>query len=163
MYCPNCAQENSTEQKFCRKCGLNLERSAESLLEQRPDRDAVISNRRLERFGNIAFGGLGLVGFTAVAAMLYTIVTKFILTGTGVAFGVILSFLLIFAVLGLVYVVLNEVKKEKRSKVSAANMIEKVNGPDTARLLESREFEPIPSITENTTDLLKVEAKTRKF
>lgn len=163
MYCPNCAQENSTEQKFCRKCGLNLERSAESLLEQRPDIGAVVSDRRLERFGNIAFGGLALVGLAAVAVLIYTVITKFILTGAGVAFGVIMSLLLIFAVLGLVYVVLNETRKEKRSKGAIADLSAELDVSETANVLGSGEFEPIPSVVENTTDLLKAEAKTRKL
>ncbi len=37
MFCPNCAANNSTEQKFCRSCSLNPEKSAESLLEQIPN------------------------------------------------------------------------------------------------------------------------------
>ena len=36
MYCPSCGQATSTEQKFCRSCGLSLEKVAESVAEQRP-------------------------------------------------------------------------------------------------------------------------------
>lgn len=164
MYCPSCGQENSTEQKFCRKCGLNLEKSAASLIEQRPDGGFEGTDRRLEMFGNIAFGGLILVGLAAVTGMIYTVVTKFILTGQGIVFGVIISLLLIFAVLGLAYVVLNESRKSNRPATNDSDekplAFEK---PDTGKLLDTGGFEPIPSVIEDTTDLLKVEAKTRKL
>jgi hypothetical protein len=39
---------------------------------------------------------------------------------------------------------------------------EEVANP-TNKLLEEKPFEPIPSVTENTTDLLYVENKTRKL
>ena len=36
MFCPHCGKENSIEQRFCRSCGLSLEKTAQSLAEQRP-------------------------------------------------------------------------------------------------------------------------------
>ncbi len=161
MYCPSCGQENSTEQKFCRKCGLNLEKAAESLKEQAPAWLSVHDEDHwLELLGKFAIGGTALVGLVAVGAMVYTIVTKFILTGTGVFFGIVMSLLLIFAVLGVAYVALNEGRKGKRKQAIPPSEIEK---PDTAKLLDTGSFEPIPSVIEDTTDLLGVEAKTRKL
>ena len=163
MYCPNCGQGNSIEQKFCRKCGLNLEGTANSLLEQRPDGGVIFADKRLELFGNIAFGGLGLAGLAAVAALIYTVITKFILTGSGVAFGVIVSLLLIFAVLGLVYVVLNEIRKEKRAKRNRAISSKELEDRVTARLLEEGEFQAVATVVEDTTELLKARVKNRKL
>lgn len=163
MFCPNCGQQNSIEQKFCRKCGLNLETSAASLAEQRERGDVGSSDRRLEMFGNIVFGGLGLVGLAGVAGMIYTVIVKFVLTGEGVAFGVIISLLLIFAVLAIAFVIVNEARKEKSGKISSRDPKATLAELDTAKLLQTGDFQPIPSVIEETTNLLPVENRTRKL
>lgn len=37
MYCPNCSTEASTEQKFCRSCGMELRAVAELIHDQSPE------------------------------------------------------------------------------------------------------------------------------
>lgn len=37
MHCPNCGTETSAGQKFCRACGLSLERIAQLLAELLPE------------------------------------------------------------------------------------------------------------------------------
>ena len=36
MYCPNCSSEASTEQKFCRSCGMELQAVADLIRDQSP-------------------------------------------------------------------------------------------------------------------------------
>src|SRR5436309_6874713 len=36
MYCPTCSSEASTEQKFCRSCGMELQAVAELIRDQTP-------------------------------------------------------------------------------------------------------------------------------
>ena len=166
MFCPNCGANNSTEQKFCRSCGLNLERTAESLLEQIPSAESVKllkRERKLEKFGTIAFGGFGLVILTGIGAIIYLIFTKMILTGENVFAGILLVAFMIFAALTLAYVVFNEDLKERKQKAKPTLQSELADARDTGKLLEEKPFEPAASVTENTTDLLYAEQKTRKF
>ena len=67
MYCPNCGNKNSEKQRFCRSCGLGLEKVAQSLTEQLPtalDESLLERKERLERWGVAALSvfGLGILG-----------------------------------------------------------------------------------------------------
>lgn len=166
MFCPNCAKENSVEQKFCRACGLNLEKAAESLLLQLPDdQNAGLAKREmfLERFGNFVFGGFLVVVLIAIVAIIYTIFVKFVLSGTGVIFGLFMIVFMIFAALALAFVGFMEKIKEDKKSVNPNLQKELSEKPDTAKLLEDKPFEPVPSVVENSTELLHIENKTRKF
>lgn len=167
MFCPNCAKENSVEQKFCRACGLNLEKSAESLLLQLPDAqnaDLVKREALLERFGNFVFGGFLTIVLIAIGAIIYTIFVKFVLSGTSVIFGIFMILFVIFAALALAFVGYTEKIKEEKKSVNPNWQKEQISEKqDTAKLLEDKPFEPVPSVIENTTELLHVENKTRKF
>ncbi len=168
MFCPNCGANNSTEQKFCRSCGLNLEQTALSLLEQIPSAESaglLKRQKNLEKFGSIAFGGFGVVLLIAVSAIIYLIFTKVILSGNSVFGGILLIAFLVFAALTLVYVGFNEDLKERMQKTNPTllNNNELDEKRDTAKLLEEKPFEPIPSVTENSTELLYTKNKTQKL
>ena len=164
MFCPGCGSKNSVDQRFCRSCGLNLEQTAQSLVSQKPSAavaDLKVTEKRLEKFGNIAFGGLGVVCLAAVIGIIYAIVDAFILSGENVIAGIIFILFLIFAMLGLAYVLFNEHLKEKKLAARNPNMQAEIEGTPTGKLLEEKHFEPVPSVTENTTELLKIERKDK--
>lgn len=169
MFCPNCGANNSTEQKFCRACGLNLEQTALSLLEQIPSAESaglLKREKNLEKFGNIVFTGFGLVLLAGICAIIYLIITKAILTGSSVLGGILLIAFIIFAALALTYVVLKEDLKERKQKASPALKNELSEKLDTAKLLEDRPFEPVgpvPTVTEGTTELLYNKTETKKL
>lgn len=167
MFCPNCGANNTTEQRFCRSCGFNLEQTAMSLLEQIPSAERanlLKKERALEKFGSVVFGGFGIVVLLAVVGMVYWIVVKMVLSGASPVAGVLLAVFLIFAVLTLTYVVMNESLKEQKSKRSPDGIKDFETGVDTGKLLEEGHFEPASaSVTENTTDLLYSVNKTRKL
>lgn len=70
MYCPKCSTEASTEQKFCRACGMELQAVAELVQSdnssQKPDRKdesgLQMRNRALFIWGCVAMFGAGAVG-----------------------------------------------------------------------------------------------------
>ena len=166
MFCPNCGKENSTEQKFCRACGINLEKTAESLLEQIPNAqnaNLLRKEKAIEKFGNFALGGFGLVILTGTVAIIYFIFEKMILTGNNVLFGILLIFFVVFAALSLAFVMFNESLKERKAKINPALPNELTGVRDTGKLLEDKPFETVAGVTENSTELLFVENKTQKI
>jgi uncharacterized membrane protein YvbJ len=166
MFCPNCGKENSTEQKFCRACGIGLEKTVESLMEQKlsPAQSDNLLRKRilLETFGTVATGGLITVIVIAVSAVIYTILMKMILTGTSVLFGILLTAFIIFALLTLIYVGFNASLKEKQNKRKLP--VNELDGQKNANgLLEEKPFEPALSVTEHSTELLYTKNKTQKL
>ncbi len=165
MFCPNCGSKNSIEQKFCRSCGLNLEKTAESLSEQSANLD-LTQEKKISRFfetiGKLGFGGTIGAALVGVLILIIALVQKFILSGQTdkIIGGVVFITLIISAALGLAYVIFQEYKKEQNKK-SNAQMSPQIEGKTTGKLLEEKFIEPIPSITERTTDLLFTEAKRK--
>lgn len=165
MFCPNCGANNSTEQKFCRSCGLNLEQTSISLLEQLPNAQAAnltARERRLEKFGAIAFGGFGIVIGLAVLGIIYAILTGMILSGKQPWIGVLLVLFIVFALLSVSYVIFAEDLKERKNKLKS-NAANELASPDTGKLLHEGIVEPVPSVTEDSTELLPARKNTRQF
>ena len=166
MFCPNCGANNSTEQKFCRSCGLNLEQTTQSMLEQIPSAasaNLIKQRRKLEKFGDIAFTGFGIAILLGVIGLVYVIFVKMVLSGDNPAAGIVLILFIIFATLALAYVFMNETLKEQSAKLNPELTKELEKKLETGKLLEEGNFEPVPTITEGTTDLLYTQNKTKKL
>jgi hypothetical protein len=68
MHCPNCGTEASSGQKFCRACGLSLERFAQLLVELLPngeDENVARARRRLRQLEK----AVKIAGWTAGSAL----------------------------------------------------------------------------------------------
>jgi zinc-ribbon domain len=162
MYCPNCGTKISFDQKFCRACGLGLEKIAQSLAEQLPtqlDENLLAKKNRLERLGVTALSifGVGLFGL-----LVYLVGYKLMISQGKLLAGLgVIGFIVLIAS-GLLSVVLfakaNEVQEES-SKRRLQRPEEKSLPADTAKLLPEGHLEPIPSVTERTTELLRTEKK----
>lgn len=165
MYCPNCGAKTSTEQKFCRACGLGLEKIALSLTEQLPERsdeNLIAQKERLERLGLAALSvfGAGILGL-----ILYFLVYRMMFVQGKFWNGLALIGMMLMAACGLLSTIL--FAKAKEAEEAAGKR--KLKKPDTAipatptkELLTEGNFEPIPSVTDRTTDLLYAEKRDAK-
>lgn len=98
-----------------------------------------------------------IVVVLAVLGLLYAVRDRFVFSGDNPLVGIPLMAFLVFAMLTLAYVVFREDLKEKRKKAGYdhAHAPSELPMPVvTGRLIEEKEFEPIPTVTESTTDLL---------
>jgi len=167
MFCPNCGKENFSEQKFCRDCGIGLEKVVESLMEQKilsaQDDKSLRKRILLETFGTVAFGGFGMVIIIAVCAIIYVIVTKMILSGSSVLAGMLLTAFIVFGLMSVMYILFNESLKDNKLKDKQSEGREPIEPKNTINLLEEKPFEPAASVTENSTELLFIENKTKKL
>lgn len=146
---------------------MNLENSAASLLEQFPKKaraDLQREEKMLQRFGQVAFTGFGIVIGIALLAMIYFIFTKMILAGEQPWAGALLISFIVFAGLSLGYVIWQESLKEKRAKLETAPGRNIGSSESTEKLLNESTFEPVPnSVVEDTTELLTKKSKTKKL
>ena len=157
MFCPNCGSKNSTQQKFCRSCGLSLEKSAQSLVEQIPakiDQSLERRKEKLERFGVIALGGVGVVG---VGALSYMIIFNMMLAQGKILGGLALLTIIICGLSAAIFFNYANFLKEKADKNRLQPPEEMREDETPAKLLGDSYLEPIPSVTERTTELLYVE------
>jgi hypothetical protein len=162
MHCPNCGTKTSTEHKFCRACGLGLESFALLLAEQLPEAEAGSAQaeglaRLAARSRRVDFW-LTAALFTFIAcfvgAILYGIVGKLIIEKGQVFGGLIFLFVILLGLSSVGLVAYREHLKEKMQKRVEPQL---PATETTGRLLpDGASFEPVPSVTEATTELLTV-------
>jgi uncharacterized membrane protein len=166
MYCPNCGNKNSAQQKFCRSCGLGLEKVVQSLTEQLPTRKDETLAQRKERFERLGMAALSVFGFGVLSYILYSIFYKLMISQGKVWAAVGMLALLIVLGCGLLSVILfakaNEVKEEAASKREIENPTELNGERDTRELLPEAHPAPIFSVADRTTDLLAAKLKDGK-
>jgi len=166
MFCPNCATNNSTEQKFCRSCGINLRVIAESLLLQLTTaQNAKLSKKEgaIENFKNFVLSQFGLGLLIAVFFIISGIFFKVILKDNNVSFGISLIVIIVSTVWIILCVSYFQFVKERKAQINPVLTSELTEKKDTGKLLEEKPFEPVHSVTENSTELLSVENKTKKI
>jgi hypothetical protein len=164
MYCPNCGSQTSSDQKFCRACGLGLEKIALSLSEQlptRPDEKLVSEKERFERLGVAA---LSVFGAGVVGLLLFFIVYRMMFLQGKILNGLALFGLAIMAACGVLATILFAKAKEVeeaagKRRVQTTNAKPTVEATTTNELLTEGRFEPVPSVTDRTTELLYAEKK----
>jgi hypothetical protein len=160
MFCPNCGKSTSAEQKFCRSCGLSLEKTVQSLGEQLAagdlDKNLQDKQRKVERWLKIVGGSvISLVTISMLGGMIYKmiIVEGNVLEGLG-----FLGFILGLITFALLVMYRQSLVKKSASRLSTPTS-PLPQAEHTDKLLPEPYLEPLPSVTERTTELLEVEKK----
>ena len=162
MFCPNCGAKTSIQQKFCRGCGLGLDKIAHSLSEQlptRPDEHLLSQKERYERLGVAA---LSVFGTGVFAVIVYGVVYKLMITQGKLLAGLGVLGLIIMLGCGVLSAILFAKANEAEAAASKRRLEEKeaeVKATPTNELLTEGHFEPVPSVTDRTTELLYAEKK----
>lgn len=158
MFCPNCGNQNSADQKFCRSCGLGLQKVAQTLGEQLPTKLDLSLQQKKERFEKLGVAALSIFGVGVAIPILYGIFYKMMYSQGKVIAGLGMLALLLVLASGLLSVILfakaNEVKEMPADRTPLEPLVLRP-GEDTGELLH----EPVPgqptfSVAERTTELL---------
>jgi len=162
MYCPNCGKPTSTDQKFCRACGLGLEKIAQSLGEQLPARGDQSLRARQERLEKLGVGALSVFGLGILGFLLYAVGQKLLATGGSLLAILAIVGLVIMFGCGLLSAILFARAKELGEQASKRQPSPDELTGSTKELLPEGRFEPVPTVTERTTELLFVESRDPK-
>ena len=105
---------------------------------------------------------LSVFGIGVLSFILYSVGYKLMMTQGNIIAGLAIIGFLVMVVCGLASVVLfakaNEVGEGKPKRTIPENLS---NGESTKELLTEGNFEPVPSVTDRTTDLLTVERREK--
>jgi hypothetical protein len=164
MHCPNCANESDLDQKFCRKCGFNLEPITkliragsvddEAKLEK-VERDKLLLRRMVSwmTWGMLIM----LIGIIVIVVNKQLNLDRLVgLVGTLVALGgaSVATYGLLDAMRG------GCLKQWKPKAMTESNVIE-IEPASTTRELEGRLPIPLGSVTERTTQLIGIDSDRR--
>lgn len=159
MLCPNCGTKTTTEHKFCRNCGMNLEPVSKALAAHLAGGGAAAARatREAERRTAHRLTG-GLLG--GVFFIIFGLLLMALFPGRGFKFLGVAS-----AFIGIVSVMVAMLSPLRRLNAAAETPHDAPDeaAPTTGRLLREQTFEPArTSVTDHTTELLHVEVKDRR-
>jgi hypothetical protein len=162
MYCPNCATKTETDQNFCRACGLGLEKIAQSLTEQLPTKPNRSLQQKKERFEKLGMAALSVFGLGIFILIAYAVGYKLIVSEGDVLSALAFLGFIIMIACGLGSVVLFAKANEVGQEATKRKPQELSSTESTKELLTEGHFEPVPSVTDRTTELLTVEKHDAK-
>ena len=155
MFCPNCGADNKVGLNYCRGCGLKLDAIVDAVADQMPVGEDIELHRRRRMFERTGFGTLKFAAVIGLALIVF-FVTQYEALGYffgSALFGAIVAWVwLVLVGLGIRSYpkwFIKGIERPPPVEVSPAAGV-------TTKLIQDRPFEPVPSVTEDTTEHLKV-------
>ena len=162
MFCPNCGTKTSIDQNFCRACGLGLEKIAVSLTEQLPTKPNLSLQQRKERFEKLGMAALSVFGLGILALVIYLVGYSLMTSDASLFEKLAVIALVIMMACGLISVFLFAKAKEVGEEAAKRKPQDLPSTESTKELLTEGHFEPVPTVTDRTTELLTVEKRDVK-
>src|SRR6185369_14840585 len=160
MHCPNCAAKASGEQKFCRSCGLSLEKVHQLLSEELSTAELHIQNklRRFEHWRNVA----GLATFATFVVVLFVVLIREITINFGTGSSDFYSALigLVFflgVVMAMSFAAYSAYLRQKIGNRRMPQAAAPTDAAPTAKLPPEAAGVEQSSITEHTTKILETD------
>lgn len=166
MHCPNCGNQSELDQKFCRKCGFNLE-PVSKLIVNNPHADqlklekAAREKLALRRMVNWMMRGMLIMLIGVVVIVInktFNLDPLVKLIGTFITLGGVSV-----AMYGLLDTMRGGKGRPKPEAIDVGSHTvnsEESGKADTTRELEGRLPVPLPSVTERTTQLIGDQPKS---
>ncbi len=156
MFCPNCGAEDRVDKAYCRSCGLMLDAVSQAIADQFPSVEHAALRRRRQLVGKLGIASLSIAGIIGLMSLIFlAALYKLVLFGPELLFWASAIALAAFLLLGALLTGYSKLfLRLEKSDPQPASLNELPSIRTTGKLIEDRPFEPVPSVTENTTDLL---------
>jgi hypothetical protein len=162
MHCPNCGSRNKKHQNYCRYCGLHLPGIEKLFLSQLVFGEDTERLKRLRSVRKLIDYTLIFIGVLFFWGIFRLLTGGFDGGKDLVKLSVVAFFLLIAVDKVLGYFQRRELKTNRRD-VIVNEETEQLATRETAKLIEEKPFSPVSNLTKASTELLFVEAKTKRL
>jgi Na+/melibiose symporter-like transporter len=161
MHCPSCGDESTIDQKFCRKCGFNLEPIAK-LITSEPIAITVDKNERERLVVRRMFQWMSRGGLVLLLGVVLLVINRgFVHAG---AVQALASLIILAGCAMATYGLFSAMIKGTYlpGKTTGEKRPAKIEGGTTKELPDARVPAPISSVTDRTTQLIdeKVDRKS---
>ena len=161
MYCPNCGAQNKKKQNYCRYCGLSLQEIERSYLNQMvfgEDTKLLKNLRNVRKASDSA-------QFFSVIMMIIGIIALFF-SNSAMGKTWITASLLSFFLSQVIREVVGYIQRQNSEKNDVPNVSidaqqRELKTRETNKLIEEKPFIPVSSVTENSTELLFADRRSK--